>query len=301
MLDQRARPTDIVCADSASPAWANLRVAVLVPCFNEALTIERVVHGFAAALPGSSIYVYDNASTDATAASALRAGAIVRSEPWPGKGNVVRRMFADVEADVYLIVDGDGTYDDSSAPLLVQRLVDEHLDMVVGVRGDIFTEAHRRGHAVGNRIFNMAFAQLFGRGFTDIFSGYRALSRRFVKSFPALSRGFEIETESYAEVGRLFEDLSRKIERAGGGFIRVQHRRGRPGMWHEVLETSYGRGRWHTQYREPQYEPHGRFEYRPHGYERHNQTGGKRTAKRSSNRAGTPKRSARTGRFVKAR
>jgi len=195
MLDQRARPTDIVCADAASPAWANLRVAVLVPCFNEALTIERVVHGFAAALPGSSIYVYDNASTDATAASALRAGAIVRSEPWPGKGNVVRRMFADVEADVYLIVDGDGTYDDSSAPLLVQRLVDEHLDMVVGVRGDIYTEAHRRGHAVGNRIFNMAFAQLFGRGFTDIFSGYRALSRRFVKSFPALSRGFEIETE----------------------------------------------------------------------------------------------------------
>ena len=195
MLDQRARPTDTVCADAASPAWANLRVAVLVPCFNEALTIERVVHGFAAALPGSSIYVYDNASTDATAASALRAGAIVRSEPWPGKGNVVRRMSADVEADVYLIVDGDGTYDDSSAPLLVQRLVDEHLDMVVGVRGDIYTEAHRRGHAVGNRIFNMAFAQLFGRGFTDIFSGYRALSRRFVKSFPALSRGFEIETE----------------------------------------------------------------------------------------------------------
>lgn len=114
--------------------------------------------------------------------------------------------------------------------------------------------------------------------------------------------GFEIETESHAEAGRLFEDLSRKIERAGGGFIRVQHRRGRPGMWHEVLETSYGRGRWHTQHREPDYQPHGPFNIQhPHGYERYNQVGGKRTAKRSSNRAGMPKRSARTGRFLKAR
>jgi len=173
----------------------NIRIAVLLPCFNEEAAVARTVAGFRAALPGAAVYVYDNNSTDRTAEVAAAAGAIVRTERMQGKGNVVRRMFADVEADVYLMADGDSTYDAAAAPELVRRLLAERLDMVVGARKSEVEEAYRRGHRLGNRLFSGLLARLFGRSFTDIFSGYRVFSRRFVKSFPALSRGFETETE----------------------------------------------------------------------------------------------------------
>jgi glycosyltransferase involved in cell wall biosynthesis len=172
-----------------------LRIAVLIPCYNEAVTIAEVVAGFRSSLPGAVIYVYDNNSKDGTAEKARAAGAIVRSETRQGKGHVVRRMFADIEADVYVMVDGDGTYDASAAADLVQHLVDENLDMMVGARVAEAKAAYRRGHRAGNRLFTRTIAMLFGRAFEDILSGYRVFSRRFVKSFPALSGGFEIETE----------------------------------------------------------------------------------------------------------
>ena len=176
------------------PQDAAPSIAVLLPCYNEEPTIAAVVSAFRNALPAASIYVYDNNSRDATAAAATSAGAIVRREPLQGKGNVVRRMFADVEADVYIMADGDGTYDAAAAPELVARLLAERLDMVVGAReGE--AGAFKNGHAWGNRLFNRIVARLFGRGFQDIFSGYRVFSRRFVKSFPALASGYEIETE----------------------------------------------------------------------------------------------------------
>jgi glycosyltransferase involved in cell wall biosynthesis len=153
------------------------------------------VAAFRAALPEAAVYVYDNNSTDRTREVAAAAGAIVRSERMQGKGNVVRRMFADVDADIYVMADGDATYDAGAAPELVRRLIDEQLDMVVGARKSEVEEAYRRGHRLGNRLFTHLLASLFGRSFTDIFSGYRIFSRRFVKSFPALSRGFETETE----------------------------------------------------------------------------------------------------------
>ncbi len=168
---------------------------MLVPCLNEATTVGDVVSGFRESLPGCVVYVYDNASTDDTARIAAEAGALVRYEASPGKGGVVRRMFAEVEADVYVIADGDGTYDSSQAAFLVKRLVNDGLDMVVGTRARIHQDAGRTGHAVGNRLFNRLYRWLFGTGFTDILSGYRTFSRRFVKSFPAVSTGFEIETE----------------------------------------------------------------------------------------------------------
>jgi glycosyltransferase involved in cell wall biosynthesis len=174
---------------------SQLRVAVLLPCFNEEAAIGQTVAAFRAALPGAAVYVYDNNSRDRTREVALEAGAIVRDERMQGKGHVVRRMFADVEADVYVMADGDMTYDASAAPELVRRLVEERLDMVVGARRSEVEEAYRRGHRLGNRLFTGLLAGLFGRSFTDIFSGYRVFSRRFVKSFPALSRGFETETE----------------------------------------------------------------------------------------------------------
>jgi glycosyltransferase involved in cell wall biosynthesis len=174
---------------------SNIRIAVLLPCFNEEAAVARTVAEFRAALPEAAIYVYDNNSTDRTAEAAAAAGAIVRTERMQGKGNVVRRMFADVEADIYLMADGDSTYDAAAAPELVRRLLAERLDMVVGARKSEVEEAYRRGHRLGNRLFSGLLARLFGRSFTDIFSGYRAFSRRFVKSFPALSRGFETETE----------------------------------------------------------------------------------------------------------
>jgi glycosyltransferase involved in cell wall biosynthesis len=170
-------------------------VAVLIPCFNEEVTIARVVGGFRAAVNDATIFVYDNNSADGTSREARAAGAIVRTEPYQGKGNVVRRMFADVDADVYVLVDGDLTYDPSAAGQLIARLIEQNLDMVVGTRVAEEDEAFRRGHRTGNRGFNMVVASLFGAGFTDVLSGYRVVSRRFAKSFPATSSGFEIETE----------------------------------------------------------------------------------------------------------
>jgi glycosyltransferase involved in cell wall biosynthesis len=172
-----------------------LDIAVILPCYNEAAAIAGVVRDFRAALPGAAIYVYDNNSTDDTAAVAEAAGARVRHEPMQGKGNVVRRAFADVEADIYVMADGDGTYDAGRAVELVDLLLGRQLDMVVGARADDSPEAYRRGHRTGNLLFNKTVASLFGDRFSDIFSGYRVFSRRFVKSFPALSEGFEIETE----------------------------------------------------------------------------------------------------------
>lgn len=172
-----------------------LRIAVLVPCYNEEAAVATVVAGFRKALPSAEIYVYDNNSRDRTAAVAREAGAIVRSERRQGKGHVVRRMFADVEADVYVLVDGDATYDAPSAPGMIDRLLDDHLDMVVGLRVDQVQAAYRLGHRTGNRMLTGFLASTFGHAFKDILSGYRVFSRRFVKSFPVLSDGFEIETE----------------------------------------------------------------------------------------------------------
>lgn len=174
---------------------AHCEVAVLIPCHNEEVAIGKVVNDFRAVMPRASIYVYDNCSTDNTAAVARAAGAVVRREDHQGKGNVVRRMFADVEADAYILVDGDDTYDANSAPFLLQTLMEGRRDMVNGARVTETEMAYRPGHQVGNLIFTHVLSLIFGRGFKDILSGYRALSRRFVKSFPALSYGFEIEIE----------------------------------------------------------------------------------------------------------
>jgi glycosyltransferase involved in cell wall biosynthesis len=173
----------------------SLRIAVILPCFNEEAAIVDTVAGFRTALPTASIYVYDNNSRDRTAELARAAGAVVRTEKQQGKGHVVRRMFADVDADIYVMADGDLTYDPKAAPDMVRMLVDEQMDMVVGTRQHAVAEAYRGGHVIGNRLFTGLLTRLFGRSFTDIFSGYRVFSRRFVKSFPALSEGFEIETE----------------------------------------------------------------------------------------------------------
>lgn len=173
----------------------NARIAVLLPCFDEEATIAATVEGFRTALPRAIVYVYDNNSRDRTCEQAARAGAVVHSERQQGKGNVVRRMFADVDADVYLMADGDLTYDPASAPKMVELLLGDRLDMVVGTRRHEGTEAYRGGHVLGNKVFTGLLAGLFGRSFNDIFSGYRVFSRRFVKSFPVLSSGFEIETE----------------------------------------------------------------------------------------------------------
>jgi hypothetical protein len=171
------------------------RIAVLLPCYNEEAAIGQVVRDFRAALPAARIYVYDNASTDGTAAVAAAAGATVVREPLRGKGNVVRRMFADVEADIYVLADGDDTYNADAAPQLVELLGREQLDMVNAARRNTSQDAYRRGHRFGNRLFTRLVSGLFGKRFDDILSGYRVFSRRFVKSFPALAKGFEIETE----------------------------------------------------------------------------------------------------------
>ncbi len=170
-------------------------IAVLLPCYNEEAAIAQTVAGFQAALPGATVYVFDNNSSDRTIAVARAAGAVVRSERMQGKGNVVRRMFADIDADIYVMADGDATYDAPSAPALVARMVEEQLDMVVGARVTQAEAAYRAGHQLGNAVLTGMLTQLFGRSFTDILSGYRVFSRRFVKSFPVLSGGFEIETE----------------------------------------------------------------------------------------------------------
>ena len=171
------------------------RIAVLLPCYNEEAAIAATIVGFRAALPGSTIYVYDNNSSDRTSDVAAKAGAVVRTERQQGKGHVVRRMFADVDADVFVIADGDLTYDPKAAPAMVDLLLAEQLDMVVGTRRHEEKDAYRGGHLLGNRLFTGLLSGLFGRSFSDIFSGYRVFSRRFVKSFPVLSSGFEIETE----------------------------------------------------------------------------------------------------------
>ncbi len=171
------------------------RIAVILPCHNEEAAITETVAGFRTALPGAAVYVYDNNSRDRTVELARAAGAVVRTERQQGKGHVVRRMFADVDADIYVMADGDLTYDPKAAPEMVRMLVDEQLDMVVGTRQHEAAEAYRGGHVIGNRLFTGLLSRLFGRSFTDNFSGYRVFSRRFVKSFPALSEGFEIETE----------------------------------------------------------------------------------------------------------
>jgi glycosyltransferase involved in cell wall biosynthesis len=172
-----------------------LRIAVLVPCFNESAAIAKVVGDFRASLPTATVYVYDNNSTDDTAAIARAAGAEVRFEQRRGKGNVVRRMFQDIEADVYVMVDGDDTYEAAVAPKLVGRLVDENLDMVVGRRVEVHQAAYRAGHRLGNRVLTGLVSWTFGSQIDDMLSGYRVFSRRFVKSFPSFSREFEIETE----------------------------------------------------------------------------------------------------------
>ena len=171
------------------------RIAVLVPCYNEEAAIGKVVADFKKALPHAAIHVYDNNSSDRTAQMARKAGALVGSELRQGKGHVVRHMFADIDADIYVLVDGDATYDAPSAPKLVEWLLRGNLDMVVGTRVDRDEAAYRRGHRFGNRALTGFVARIFGRSFSDILSGYRVFSRRFVKSFPALSTGFEIETE----------------------------------------------------------------------------------------------------------
>ena len=176
-------------------AQSQPRIAVLLPCFNEEATIAATVEGFRAALPSAQVYVYDNNSRDRTREIATAGGALIRSERQQGKGHVVRRMFADVDADVYVMADGDLTYDPKSAQAMVDLLLDEQLDMVVGTRKHQEKEAYRGGHVLGNKLFTGILAGLFGRSFSDIFSGYRVFSRRFVKSFPVLSSGFEIETE----------------------------------------------------------------------------------------------------------
>jgi hypothetical protein len=174
---------------------AQPRIAVLVPCFNEEAAVATVVADFRNALPSAGIYVYDNNSSDRTKAIAVEAGAQVRSERRQGKGHVVRRMFADIDADIYVLVDGDATYDAASAPRMIETLKADHLDMVVGLRIDQAEAAYRRGHRTGNWMLTRFLSSVFRQEFKDILSGYRVFSRRFVKTFPVLSDGFEIETE----------------------------------------------------------------------------------------------------------
>ncbi|MEX3010949.1 glycosyltransferase [Hoeflea sp. TYP-13] len=177
------------------PIFDDLEIAVLLPCYNEEATIADVVTGFRRELPQAHVFVYDNNSSDRTAILAATAGATVIREHRQGKGHVVRRMFADIDADIYVMADGDGTYAPEDAPDLVRTLVTERSDMVVGTRRGVTDDAGRTGHAFGNKLFNRIYTTLFGKDFTDIFSGYRVFNRRFAKSFPALSGGFEIETE----------------------------------------------------------------------------------------------------------
>ena len=196
-MRRRMHAHALAIAERVAP-WAparQARVAVLIPCLNEAAAIATVVSGFREALPEAEIYVFDNGSTDDTMARAAEAGAIVRKELRPGKGHVVRRMFADVDADLYVLVDGDATYEAAAAPEMIAMILGQQLDMVVGCRESDAEAAYRAGHRLGNAALTGFLARVFGRGFSDILSGYRVMSRRFVKTFPCLSSGFEIETE----------------------------------------------------------------------------------------------------------
>ena len=180
-----------VSADSRTGVLDRHRIAVLLPCHNEEAAVAEVVGAFQAALPSATIYVYDNNSTDRTIDVAQAAGAVVRTERHQGKGYVVRRMFADVDADIYVLADGDATYDAPSAPAMIARLLEEKLDMVVGARVHREEAAYRRGHQTGNRLLTGVVGNIFGQTFSDMLSGYRVFSRRFVKSFPVLSGGFD--------------------------------------------------------------------------------------------------------------
>jgi len=182
-------------ADGMDADFGALRIAVLIPCYNEALAVRSVIQGFAKALPTATILVYDNNSTDGTAELARQAGALVRFETRQGKGYVVRRMFADIEADLYVMVDGDGTYDPSAVREMIRRLLSDNLDMVNGARQENVSNAYRRGHKFGNALLSGLVRAMFGQGYRDMLSGYRVMSRRFVKSFPMTSSGFELETE----------------------------------------------------------------------------------------------------------
>lgn len=184
------------------------RIAVLVPCYNEEAAIGKVIADFRAALPDASIYVYDNNSNDATAARAREAGAIVRHEMNQGKGSVVRRMFADIEADIYVLVDGDDTYDASAAPQLLRALVEQGLDVVSGRRIAVAQAAYRSGHVLGNRMLTGLTAAMFRVKLGDLLTGYRILSRRFVKSFPFTAEGFGIETELTVHAVRLLMPMT---------------------------------------------------------------------------------------------
>jgi glycosyltransferase involved in cell wall biosynthesis len=194
-LSKRTSRVAAVKAQGLPQGFERNKIAVLVPCYNEAAAIAKVVEDFQAALPGAAIFVFDNNSTDGTADAARAAGAEVFQEKHQGKGFVVRRMFADIEADIYVLVDGDATYDAPSAPAMIQRLLDDRLDMVVANRVDQEEAAYRAGHRTGNWLLTGFVAAVFGPAFKDMLSGYRVFSRRFVKSFPVLSGGFEIETE----------------------------------------------------------------------------------------------------------
>jgi glycosyltransferase involved in cell wall biosynthesis len=182
------------------PDYSN--VAVIIPCKDEAVAIAKVIKDFKKQLPKCTVFVYDNNSTDGTADVAKKAGAKIGYEQRPGKGNVVRRMFSEIEADIYLMVDGDDTYDPEAAPEIVEAVRNNN-DMVVGVRSGALSKHERKGHAFGNSLFNKLYDLSLGDDFSDIFSGYRGFSRRFVKSFPALSSGFEIETELSAHASQL--------------------------------------------------------------------------------------------------
>lgn len=198
-----------------------LAIAVLIPCLNEELTIAKVIGDFNSCIPNSSIYVYNNLSTDRTSEVARKTGAKVFDEPNRGKGNVTRRMFADIEADIFIMVDGDDTYDASQAKKLVNHLINNNLDMVVATRkADDNEKAYRWGHVFGNWMLTRSVSFLFGRGFTDMLSGYRVMSRRFIKSFPISSKGFEVETEitiHALQVGASFEEVETKYNERPDG------------------------------------------------------------------------------------
>ncbi|MEZ5947460.1 MAG: glycosyltransferase family 2 protein [Hyphomonas sp.] len=190
-------------APNAKPYSDDLRVAVIIPCYNEEATITQVIEEFSAALPGAEIVVCDNNSSDRTTQLARKAGAAVLFEPYQGKGNAVRRLFADVEADVYVMIDGDATYDASASPEMIAKLEEERLAMINGARISEQEEAYRFGHKFGNWMLTGLVRLAFGNKFQDMLSGYRVMSRQFVKSFPALSNGFEIETELCVHTLRL--------------------------------------------------------------------------------------------------
>ena len=185
-----------------------MKIAVLVPCYNEEAAIGTVVHDFRAALPGAAIYVYDNNSRDQTLARAREAGAVVRSEMRQGKGNVVRRMFADIEADIYVLVDGDDTYDAGAAPRMITQMLEEGADLLTARRVHTEAAAYRPGHVFGNRMLTGLTSLLFNVQLSDMLSGYRVFSRRFVKSFPFTAEGFAIETELTVHAVRLMMPLS---------------------------------------------------------------------------------------------